>query len=167
MQTFSQIVYLVIGFIFGVLTSVIKINIENKKRNLELIKEWLSDIAEEFTISVEFEKNFERASYLWGAEMHKEASIKLLRSNASMIGLIRSSATTKKIRDAAEGVLSRRAQGQNALHRIRIENSEPQTLNSNQIGTLELHLSQLTDSIEHANKIIAEYENTPLRMLIS
>ena len=162
-----QMSYLLIGFAFGVLTSVIRINFESKTRNLELIREWLSDIEEEFTITVDFQKNFARASYIWGDQMHKDTSIKLMRSNARMIGLIRSKATTKAIRDATETVLSKKSLGQNILNQIRMENSKDDELNHGQIESLDYHLSLLTESVEFANKIIAEHESNPLRMLFS
>jgi hypothetical protein len=160
-----QVVYLVIGFVFGILTSVIKLNFEDKKQKFNLIKEWLSDIEEEFRINVEYQLDRPRAGFLWGEELIKNVNIKLLRSNARMFGLTRSKATPKKIRHAIEIVNNQRAQGQNILNAIRMSDAEGNKKNQDQKDKLDIHLSVLTESICNANRIIAEHEKNPFSML--
>ena len=165
MDNIFQIVYLFIGFVFGVLTSVIKINFEYKRQKFNLIKDWLSDIEEEFRINVEYQLNPSRAIGMWGKELYKEVGLKLLRSNARMFGLVKSQATPRKIRDSVEIVINKMALGQNLLKNVRMNKTEKNKINQDLKDNLDLHLSFLTDSIENANKIIAEHENNPLSML--
>ncbi len=161
-----QIIFLVIGFVFGILTSIIKINIEAKKQSLQLLKEWLSDYEGEFRFYVDFHENFHRAQWLWGNGKDKELILRVLRKNAQMFGLFRSKAVPKNIRDAIEIVVQRRSQGQNILNEINASKSSNTKITDDQISKLNFHLSEITDSIEYANKIISEYENNPLKMFL-
>ena len=162
-----QIVYLVIGFLFGLLTSVIKINFEEKKQSLKLLKEWLSDIEEEFRFYVELHENPRRSNWLWGDGRDKEIVLKVLRNNAQMFGLFRSKSVTKKVRDAIEMVIQKRAQGQNILNAVNSGNKTPGEISDDQKTKLDFHLSNLTESIEYANKIIVDYENNAFKMFFT
>ena len=163
----TQIIFLIIGFILGTITSLINLNIQSKKDTINKIKDWLCDIEEQQISNVDIFDNFERYVWLWSDGRFKELTLDLTRKNTLMLGLCSSKAIPESIRKPISEVIQKRLQCQDLFLETSTIHHSGNEITDEQKEKLRTNLLELQLLVRDTNREIANYENNIMKILFS